>query len=298
MNVLLDRKLEIFRMAATLKHFSGAAEALGMTQPNVTQQLAALEKQFGVALFDRDGHRVQLTAAGMALLGECERLFDDVGDIQRRVRNAAQGTCHYRVGGTMTAGGYVLPEWAAQFMDETPHCRISIRVANTQEIEEQLKRRSLDLALVEGPFDRNYFLNDKIMDDELVPVAAPGVLPPVFSLRDYLAADGRLILRESGSGTRYYLDMFLQRQGLAVNPDSVIEVNNFDALKLLVRGRHGITVISPLAVSDELTTGSLIASTFAEGKIPRTLNFIYSATGEIRFAKQFIRFCRRIRAVP
>lgn len=293
MSLFLDRKLEIFRMAATLKHFSGAAEALGMTQPNVTQQLAVLEQQFGVALFERDGHRMRLTAAGTALLSECDRLFDDVGEIRRRVRNAAHGMQHYRIGGTMTAGGYVLPEWAAQFMDTTPHCRISIRVANTQEIEELLKRRSLDLALVEGPFDRNYFLSNKIMDDELIPVAATGVLAPVFSLQEYLAADGRLILRESGSGTRYYLDTFLQRQGLAVNPDSVIEVNNFDALKLLVRGRHGITVISPLAVSDELAAGTLIASQFAEGKISRELNFIYSATGEISFAEKFIRFCRK-----
>ena len=52
-DVMIDRKLEIFRMAATLGSFTGAAAALGMSQPNVTHQLAQLEADLGVELFIR-----------------------------------------------------------------------------------------------------------------------------------------------------------------------------------------------------------------------------------------------------
>ena len=65
---LLDKRLEIFRMAATLSNFSDAAAALGMTQSNITQRIAGLEKEFGIRLFEPSGRGRRLTPAGTALL--------------------------------------------------------------------------------------------------------------------------------------------------------------------------------------------------------------------------------------
>ncbi len=290
---LLDKKLEIFRMAATLRHFSEAAEALGMTQPNVTQQIARLEEEIGSALFVRQGRQVSLTPAGEALLAECNRLFATVSEVRRHVRNAAAAVRRYRIGGTMTAGGFVLPELAAAYMAQYADCNVNLHIANTHEISDLLKSRTLDLALVEGPYDEEYFAGREFLEDELIPVAAPGVLPPRFSLGEYLRDGGRLVLREPGSGTRYYFDAFCRRHGLELHrEDCLIEVNNFDALKHLVRGRHGITVISELAVADELDAATLRSSRFTEGTIRRRMNFIYQVGENPVFAEHFIRFCR------
>lgn len=288
---ILDKKLTIFQMAATLRHFSEAAQALGMTQPNVTQQMAALEREFGLALFDRSQRQLALTPAGEALLAECERLFAETGDIERRVRNASGGPQYRRIGGTMTAGGYMLPELAADFMAATAGCNVSIHVGNTSDISEMLKRRALELALVEGPFDRAFFLSQRYCEDRLYPVAAPGSLPAVLSLAEYCRGDGRFILRESGSGTRWYFDLFLQKLGLPpVPPAKLLVVNSFDAIKHLVRNGRGITVISEVAVRDDVAAGQLALSRFAEGQIVRGIDFIYTAA-DARFAETFIRFC-------
>lgn len=289
---ILDKKLTIFQMAATLQHFSDAALALGMTQPNVTQQIAALEREFGLSLFDRSQRQLALTPAGEALLAECERLFAETGDIERRVRNASGGPQYRRIGGTMTAGGYMLPELAAGFMAATAGCNVSIHVGNTRDISELLKRRALELALVEGAYDRGFFLSQRYCEDRLYPVAAPGILPTVVSIAEYLCGDGRFILRESGSGTRWYFDLFLQKLGLPPVPaERLLVVNSFDAIKHLVRNGRGITVISDVAVRDDVAAGQLALSRFAEGDIVRGIDFIYTAA-DARFAETFIRFCQ------
>lgn len=290
---MLDRKLEIFRTAARLKHFSEAAEALGMSQPNVTQQIARLEREFGMPLFDRTGRTLELTTAGEALQKECESLFQEAGEIHRRVVNAQPGMRFYRIGGTLTAGGFVLPELAARYMERHPRHNLELRVANTRDIVESLKLRTLDLALVEGPVSRELFYSEPLMTDRLIPVGAAGAIAPVFPLGEYLRGGGRFVLREPGSGTRYYFDRFLREHGLpAPAPERTIVADNFDAIKHLVRGGHGITVISELAVETELRDGELTGAVFAEGEIVRPIHFIYPPYENLRFAERFIAFCR------
>ena len=86
---MIDRKLNIFRMAAVLNNFTEAAAALGMTQPNVTQQIAQLERELGHTLFERDGRQVHLTPAGRTLLQESEKLLNEAEQLIRMIHNGA-----------------------------------------------------------------------------------------------------------------------------------------------------------------------------------------------------------------
>lgn len=289
---MIDRKLEIFRMAAALGSFTGAAAALGMSQPNVTHQLGLLEKELGVLLFTRDGRNVRLTAAGRELFGSCGQLFDEAEKIVRSVRCAAARLRHFYIGGTMTAGGYLLPRCIAGYMKMHQTHSLSLYVSNTKVMEEFLLSHKLDIALVEGPFEQGCFIAEEFMEDELVPVFAPGFADKSFSLGEYLSGGGRLLLREHGSGTRYYFDRFLHDHGLEADSGSVLEVNSFDALKLLVREGLGVTVISRYAVQEELTRGVLSEGEFSEGRLRRKLNFIYLPDADHHFIDGFISCCR------
>src|SRR5579875_2371915 len=66
--VLENFRLRVFREVANQASFRRAAEALYITQPAVTQQIKALEEELGSRLFDRNGGKVRLTAAGEVLL--------------------------------------------------------------------------------------------------------------------------------------------------------------------------------------------------------------------------------------
>lgn len=244
-------------------------------------------------LFLRDGRRVVLTAAGKALEAECGRLFADSARIVRSVQCAAAEMKVFHIGGTLTAGGYLLPDLAGSYMKRHPDRILELKVANTNGIEEMISARKLDVALVEGPFEQKYFLSEPFIPDELLPAFAPGHCAEAFSLEEYIRCGGRLILRERGSGTRYYFDRFLQTRKLPEPPPrNILEVNSFDALKRFVRQGLGITVISKLAIGDELAAGTLATGRFTEGEIVRRMNFIYLPGGELKFAETFIAYCK------
>jgi LysR family transcriptional regulator, transcriptional activator of the cysJI operon len=67
-------RFKVFRVVARHLNFSRAAEELLLTQPAVTQQIRALEDEFGVPLFDRSGGRIALTRAGKCLLPYADKL--------------------------------------------------------------------------------------------------------------------------------------------------------------------------------------------------------------------------------
>ena len=67
-------RLIVFRVVARHLSFSRAAEELLLTQPAVTQQIKALEEQFGMPLFQSAGGRISLTPGGAALLPFAEKI--------------------------------------------------------------------------------------------------------------------------------------------------------------------------------------------------------------------------------
>ncbi len=290
---MIERKILIFRMAAELGNFTEAAAALNMTQPNVTRQISLLEQQLGTALFERDGRKVILTPAGKTLLEETGRLVSASDLIAGKVRSVAHGMKQFRVGATLTAGGYVLPGILAAFMRSHPDHRLDLDVANTVEIADMLQKHLLDMALIEGPFDGNCFFSSLLLKDELKVVGHPELLEQPFSIADYLKNGGRFILREAGSGTRHYFYEYLRNNNLPQPLEkNIVEANNFETIKGMVREKFGITVISELAVCDELTAGYLSACTAIEGPVKREMNFIYMPSGKLKFIEQFIAFAK------
>ena len=70
------RHFRYFVALADELHFSRAARRLGLTQPNLSQQIRGLEKHLGTPLFDRSTAYVALTAAGQAFLPDAARLVE------------------------------------------------------------------------------------------------------------------------------------------------------------------------------------------------------------------------------
>lgn len=296
---MIERDLRIFETAAAVLNFTEAAELLGMSQPNVTQRLAKLERELGVMLFARTGRSVELTPAGRVLQRECGRLFSLETAIVQRVRDAEKLRESFFLGGTVTAGSFLLIGMAAAFRREEPGCALHLEIGEGADLLLRLGSGELDLVLTEDEYDRGHFLYEPYCTDELIPVFAPGLLKGGrFSLGDSIRRGDRYILDGFNSSAHRTFRRFLMHHRLP-EPDSgqVTAVNSLDAVKQLAQSGSGIAVLSTLAVENELRAGWLAGGTFAEGPMRRSVDFVYSPSGRQDFIGRFTRFCRLRRGV-
>ena len=294
---MIEQSLKIFRTAAAVGNFTEAAAISGMTQPNVTKQIANLERELDVKLFRRTGRSVELTPAGETLREECERLFALEADILRKVRSAAHGRRPYLIGGTATAGSFLLIGMNAIYQKKHPDCQLHLKIERPDALHRMLASGELALALTDAPYDHGYFLSAPYCSDRLAPVFAPGFRKRrTFSLGEYIRGGGKLILDESAWGAQSPLRRFLREHCLPEpDPSDVTEVCSLDAVKTLVQAGAGISVVSDLAVENEVKAGVLQTGRFTEGEIVRSVDFIYTAFGDQRFIHDFIAFSRKHR---
>jgi DNA-binding transcriptional LysR family regulator len=142
------RQLSYFRKVAELRSVSKAAAHLHMTQPSLSRQILALERELGHALFDRTPHGVEPTPAGMGLHRHLDSVFAQVERIPEVVRTAGQSLQLVRIGvpqGLPEAWGLALLETVEARL---PHVRISLHEATTEDQRQLLQNGLIDIGLI------------------------------------------------------------------------------------------------------------------------------------------------------
>jgi len=203
-------RLRVFRTVAKHLNFSRAAEELLLTQPAVTQQIKALEDEFGVSLFDRGGGHIQLTPGGKALLPFAERMNALSEEAVQAVAAAyGEQSGELTVGASQTIAQYLLPSVIAAFRKSHPKVRVTAVTGNTDGILEALVAGKIELALIEGPERRKDLQIEPFMEDHMVLVVPPGHEWAGQSVTAAMLSREPLLMREFGSGSRRVIEQAL-----------------------------------------------------------------------------------------
>lgn len=264
---MLDtHRLTIFLKIAEFKSFSRAAHELYLTQPTVSQHIAALEKFVGLPLFDRADRDITLTKAG-------ELLYSYARQIIALQEEAVQALDHFKgkksghlvIGASTIPGEYVLPPLLADFKTSYPDMQITMRIADTAVIVTELLERNIELAIVGGRIKDVRLHYTKLSDDELVLIVPRGHCwwaKKEVNLEDLSTEP--LVMRERGSGSRMGLERNLQDAGIRPGQIRVsAEMGSTAALKHAVRSGVGAAFLSRRAVVDEVAHGLLRIKTVA-----------------------------------
>jgi len=177
------RQLRYFVTVADELHFGRAAVRLHMTQPPLSQAIAALEDQLGAPLFVRNRRTVALTPAGAALLPEAKRLLAEAESLPALVRRAAAGEAGRLAIAFITSADYsVLPPFLRRYSERYPDVHLSLHEATSDVQVEELLRGRIDAGFLIPPLpDRALAQLDylKVLDEPLILCAPAGLaLPP------------------------------------------------------------------------------------------------------------------------
>ncbi|MDA8019708.1 MAG: LysR family transcriptional regulator [Thermoanaerobaculia bacterium] len=249
--------LALFRAVAEHGTITAAARSLHISQPAVSSQISALERQVGAKLFDRLPRGARLTAVGEVLYRYAQR----IGHLEEETKEAIRDFLGLRqgrlaVGASTSIGSYLLPEVMGDVALQHPGLVLSLRIDNTEGIQQALLDGTLDIGLTEGFASGEDFDVSIFQEDELSLIAPPGHaltgLPRV-TLNDTLQYP--LLVRETGSGTRAIVENALVRQD--VDPTPSMSLGSSEALKRAVAAGLGIAWVSRLALGNELALGML-----------------------------------------
>ncbi|MBE8472358.1 LysR family transcriptional regulator [Streptomyces justiciae] len=144
------RDLRYFLMVAEELHFTRAAERLYVSQPALSKQVRALERQLGVELFRRDRHGVALTGAGEALLPYARRVLDGWAEGTAALDAVrAEGRSTLTVGMSTSPGrGGLLPAIRSRFTAAHPEATVRLRQVSWEDPTAGLADGDVDVAFV------------------------------------------------------------------------------------------------------------------------------------------------------
>ena len=255
------QQLTYFLAAAQHGSFTAAADVLRLARPSVSEQVAHLEAELGVALFVRTGRRLELTDAGRLLRPEAERTLAAAGaasDIVRRARTLAGGIAS--LGTFSTAEHLLLPGLVEDFAQRHPEVAIRVVGQNSGELADAVRAGRLEAGLVALPIDdEGLEVSPAVAQFEVVYASArSGALESSVTIEQL--GQAVLVLPEARWGdedpTRRQLAERAQRAGITIRPR--IEVQHAHAaLELAARGLCDTLVtralIDGLGYGDRLT---------------------------------------------
>lgn len=255
------QQLETFCMVVEQKSFGRAAECLYMAQSSVSQQVAALERHYGVALFTRVGKRFTVTPEGQALYKIAKEALGTLDTIPARIKavNSLEKG-QLRIGASSTVSTYLLPHLLRRYKNMYPHIDLSVKTDYGYKCIEAVRAGAIDLALI--GHNLNWLADPSLKSravsrDHLSLIVWPGhewcgrpIVEPRELQRGYVFIHGR-----PDSGMRSVVDKFIHQENLIF--ETVIEMANHESIKLAVEEKLGIALISSVAIRHELKTGRL-----------------------------------------
>src|SRR5918994_1129805 len=269
------RQLEILKAVADTGSFTGAGRRLHVSQSAVSRQILLLESELNEPLFWRIKRKVKITPAGEALLQLSIRVFDDIKETTTSITETQEKlTGTVRLVGGMTVSLYVFPTLLREFRKAHPEVDVKVITGSAERLLRKLRAGAADLGLLTLPIDEPDLVTVPVMREELMvvtypthPLAKRGRVDPQDLVRQ------PFVLFERGSNTRRAIDEFFVTE--KIQPRIVMETENVEIIKAMVRSGIGTTIISQHAVEREVREGQLASCRIAGHTLVRETGWVY-----------------------
>jgi len=265
---------KVFRDLVESTSFSKAAEANGITQSAVSQQVRALERKFDVQLIERGKRAFQLTAEGRIFLAASRSILDAYEDLAGRIRKGVPVIDgRVRIATVYSIGLHELPPYLRAFRKHHPGVEVKIDYCRYSEVYDAVRDGSCDLGLVAFPARKAGLKVMTFWRDKLVFICAPGhrlAKKKRAALRD--AVGEKFVAFEPDLPTRKEIDKRLRARGVRIKP--ILEFDNIETVKRAVEIEDAVSIVPEICVRDEVRGDTLTAVEIDEPEMWRPLGAV------------------------
>ncbi len=246
------KQLEYLEAVARFGSFRAAALKLGVSQPTITSQVAALEDTLGVILLERSRTGTLPTSAGRELLPHIETIRDAVNSIRDHARFVGTGGSGiHRLGVPPTLGPYLLPEVLSTIHATDPTLRLYVREDLPRDLENGLLSGRFDLILTVLPTEISDLVVDPLFGEPFHLCAPPD--HPLVG-KGPVAADAIANERLLAIDERFRL--FEQMQALANHYGARLlrdyEGTSLDTVRQMIATGFGLAFLPSLYIRSEI----------------------------------------------
>jgi DNA-binding transcriptional LysR family regulator len=240
-----------------LGSFNKAGERLHLSPPAVFAQVRQLEAELGEKLYDRAGRKLVLTPAGRLLIDYCRRLMvvhDEAVNAVRELGGIQRGSLHLGCGPHISVS--IVPYLLRAFLSRHPNVEVRLTTGNDHMLFEDLHSGKVDLLVMNLPVDNEDLVQDPLWRYEMVfvvsasdPVAGLGVVTPrELATRPFILYQRAVVIETA-------IREFCVSVGF--EPRVVMQNDQADSIKELVRLGLGISLLPLWSVSDDVRRGAL-----------------------------------------
>lgn len=269
---MLEQKLYTFIKLAECESTTQTALELHMTQPAVSQQLKALETEYNIQLFNREGRRIILTNEGRQFYLMLKRMITMEQQFAEMIKQPAVKTI--RFGATLSISEGIMPELLPKMINHWKDIRFELTTQNTKELLRELEEGLIDFALIEGNFNQKKYAHSPIMKAKFSGFCQKGSPYKKFKrLEECISAP--LIIREKGSGTRTIFESECETYNISVEDFlSSHEVDSIPVILNLVKNGAGITFSYDCAMQEGIKKGEIEEIVLENFSLERDFSFV------------------------
>jgi DNA-binding transcriptional LysR family regulator len=275
------RQLEILQTIAETGSFTACGKKLHVSQSAISRQILLLEEELGEPLFLRVGRQVRMTPAAESLVQLGQRVFQDVretvGTITDHTR-ALRGTL--RLAGGMTVCLYMFPPLLKHLRRVHPGLDVRLTVATAARSVTEIRAGRVDAGLLTLPVEESDLVTLPVLREELLLLTMPN--HPLAKKKKILPGDlsgEPFVLFEPGSATRQVIDAFFLTE--KVEPTVVMDTENVEIIKAMVRAGLGIGIVPYQAIAREVRAGQFFCARIEGHELIRETGWVYARANRV-----------------